>query len=45
MLDPELADGLVRLREREPAGRLGMRKEGRVEVEADAMDLAQSIQV
>jgi hypothetical protein len=36
MLDPELADVFVRVRQREAVGRLGMREAGGVEIQADA---------
>src|SRR5208283_710150 len=36
VLDPELADGLVRVRQRETAGGLGMREAGGIEIHADA---------
>ena len=35
VLDPELADGLVRTAERHSANHLGMGEEGRIEIEAD----------
>ena len=37
MLDPELPDGLARMRQRETVGGFRMRKAGRIEVQADAV--------
>ena len=39
VLDPELADALVGLGEREAVGRFGMREAGRIEIHADAATL------